>query len=126
MKLSLDIERTTMMETHYIVYGVEDITMEEALELIPNEELQLLSEAAKRKIVVRGGKKKIVFKCPKGMKLAKRGSRTCKKMSGGERIKLSRRSRRSARKARSKRARALRKRKKSMRRRALLVRGKKR
>jgi len=122
MKLSLDIRNTNLMETHYCVYGVEDITVDDAMALIPTEELERLAEGAKRKIVIRGGKKKIVFKCPSGMKLAKRGGRACVKMGGAEKAKRSRTARKSARKARKKRAAANRKRAKSMRKRATVVR----
>jgi len=122
MKLSLDIKNTTLMETHYVVHGVDEITVDQVLELLSTDELRMLSEGAKRKIVVRGGKKKIIFKCPSGTKLAKRGGRTCVKMGGAEKAKRSRIAKRSARKARKKRAASNRKRAKSMRKRKALVR----
>lgn len=121
MKLSLDLQNTSLMETHYVIYGVEDITVDDVMSLIPTEELEMLAEGAKRKIVIRGGKKRIVFKCPPGMKLAKRGSKACKKMGGAEKAKRSRSAKRSARKARKKRAAANRKRAKSMRKRSMMV-----
>lgn len=122
MKLSLDIRNTSLMETHYVIYGVDDIDVNDVVDLIPVEELEMLAEGAKRKIVIRGGKKKIIFKCPPGMKLAARGSRACKKMGGAEKAKRSRMARRSAIKARRKRVTANRKRAKSLRRRKMFVR----
>lgn len=122
MRLSLDIANTTLMETHYLIHGVDDISVDQVMELIPIEELEMLAEGAKRKIVIRGGKKRIIFKCPPGMKLAARGSRACKKMGGAEKAKRSRIARRSAVKARRKKATANRKRAKSLRRRKMFVR----
>lgn len=122
MKLSLDIKSTTLMETHYVIYEVDDITMEEVIDLIPTEELEMLSEGAKRKIVIRGGKKKIIFKCPSGMKLSHRGGKTCAKIGGAERARRSRTAKRSARKSKKSRAASNRKRAKSMRKRAAVVR----
>lgn len=121
MKLSLDIQNTTLMETHYVVYGVEDITVDDVMSLIPTEELEMLAEGAKRKIVIRGGKKRIVFKCPEGQKLAKRGGKACIKMGGAEKAKRSRQAKKSARKSKKKRAAANRKRAKSMRKRSMVV-----
>lgn len=121
MKLSLDITNTSLMETHYVVYGVDDITVDQVVDLIPTEELEMLAEGAKRKIVIRGGKKRIVFKCPKGTKLAKRGGKTCVKMGGAEKARRSRMAKKAARKSRKKRAAANRKRAKSMRKRKALV-----
>jgi hypothetical protein len=92
------------------------------MDLIPTEELEMLAEGAKRKIVVRGGKKRIVFKCPAGMKLGKRGGKTCVKMGGAEKARRSRQARKSARKARRKRAAANKKRAKSLRKRKMFVR----
>lgn len=122
LKLSIDIASTTLMETHYTIYGVDDITVDQIVDLIPMSEFEMLAEGAKRKIVVRGGKKRIVFKCPKGMKLAKRGSRACKKMGGAERAKRSRMARRAAIKARRKKAAAARKRARSLKRRKMWIR----
>jgi hypothetical protein len=122
MKLSLDITNTSLMETHYVVYGVEDISVDQVLSLIPSEELEMLAEGAKRKIVIRGGKKKIVFKCPEGQKLAKKGGKACIKMGGAEKARRSRQAKKSARKSKKKRAAANRKRAKSMKRRKSMVR----
>jgi len=122
MKLSLDIANTSLMETHYVVYGVDDISVDQVLSLIPSEELEMLAEGAKRKIVIRGGKKRIVFKCPAGQKLAKKGGKACIKMGGAEKARRSKQAKRAARKAKKKRAAANRKRAKSMKRRKSMVR----
>lgn len=121
MKLTIDIHNTTLMETHYIVYGVDDITMEEAAALLPIGELEMLAEGAKRKIVVRGGKRKIIFKCPKGSKHPKPRSRNCVKMSSKEKARRSKGARKGARKSRRKRAMSNRKRARSMSKRKGLV-----
>jgi len=122
MKLSLDITNTSLMETHYIIHDVDDITMDQVVDLIPVEELEMLAEGAKRKIVIRGGKKRIVFKCPEGQKLAKRGGKACIKMGGAEKAKRSRQAKKSARKSKKKRAAANRKRAKSLKKRKSMVR----
>ena len=114
MKLSLDIKNTTLMETHYVVHGVDTIDVETALELLSAEELEMLAEGAKRKIVIRGGKKKIIFKCPTGQKLGKRGGRICVKVGGAEKALRSRRAVKAARKSKGKRGRANSKRRRSM------------
>lgn len=80
-----------------------------------NEDVERLDEiTAKRKKVVRDGKRKIKWVCPTGYR--KKG-RTCVRMSASDRRDLSIRSKRSARKSRSKRASAIRKRKISNRKR---------
>jgi len=86
--------------------------IEESVEI----ETQMLNEAAaKRKIVVRKGKKRIIFKCGPGF--MKRGPRVCVRRPATQLRKMKIRSRRSARKARSKRNVARRRRKISMRKR---------
>lgn len=75
----------------------------------------ILEAVAKRKMVIRKGKRKIIFKCAPGLK--KIGKRRCVKRPSRELAKMKRRARRSARKARKKRMQANRKRKISMRRR---------
>jgi hypothetical protein len=122
IKLSLDIANTSLMETHYVVYGVDDINVDQVLSLIPSEELEMLAEGAKRKIVIRGGKKRIVFKCPAGQKLAKKGGKACVKMGGAEKARRSKQAKRAARKAKKSRAAANRKRAKSMKKRKSMVR----
>lgn len=74
--------------------------------------------AAKRTVSVRGGKRKVIFKCGPGqMKVG----RTCRRRPTAQLNKMKRRARVSARKARKKRRLANRKRKLSMKRRAVLV-----
>lgn len=76
------------------------------------EEKEELEEAsAKRKIVIRKGAKKIIFKCGPGKK--KVGKMTCVVRKSSELIKMKRRAIRSAKKSRSKRSQANRKRKRS-------------
>jgi hypothetical protein len=108
----------------YILDPVEeaDITIEqdqddsEEIEESVDIESEMLNEvAAKRKIVVRKGKKKILFKCAPGFK--KKGPRTCVKRASGQLRKLKFRAKRAARKARSKKNQARRKRRMSMRKR---------
>lgn len=73
-----------------------------------DEEIERLDEVtAKRKKVVRGGKRVIKWVCPRGYR--KEGKR-CVRMSAADRRKLSKRAKRAARKSRSKRASAIRKR----------------
>ncbi len=71
--------------------------------------------AAKKKIVVRKGKKKILFMCAPGM--MKRGPRQCVRRNATSLRKLKFRSKRSARKSRSKRGQSNRKRRVSVRKR---------
>lgn len=92
-----------------------DDELEESIEISG----ELLDEAtAKRKIVVRKGKRKLIFKCGPGM--MKRGTRTCIRRPGSQLRKMKLRARRSARKSRRKRSVAARKRKISLRKRASL------
>jgi len=106
----------------YILDPVEeaDITVEmEEDEEIEEEfevESQMLNEvAAKRKIVVRRGKKRIIFKCAPGFK--KKGARACVKRPASQLRKMKLTAKRASRKARGKRAQAGRKRKLSLRKR---------
>lgn len=86
--------------------------IEEEIEI----ETNMINEAsATRKIVVRRGKRKIIFKCAPGF--MKRGPRTCVKRPATQLRKMKMRSRRAARKARGKKSVARRKRKMSMRKR---------
>ena len=106
----------------YILDPVEeaDITVEvEENEEIDEEfevESEMLNEvAAKRKIVVRKGKKRIIFKCAPGFK--KKGPRVCVKRPASQLRKMKLTAKRTARKSRGKRAQAKRKRKLSLRKR---------
>ena len=74
----------------------------------------ILEGSAKRKIVVRKGKRKVIFQCPPGQKKI---GRRCAKRASKDLLKIKRRAKRAARKARRKRSQANRKRKISLRKR---------
>jgi len=95
--------------------SIEDDDSEEIEESVDIEGEMLNEVAAKRKIVVRKGRKKILFKCAPGFK--KKGPRTCVKRATGQLRKMKLTAKRAARKARGKRSQAKRKRKLSMRKR---------
>ena len=106
----------------YVLDPVEeaDITVEVDDDDEIDEEFEIESEmlneiAAKRKIVVRKGKKRIIFKCAPGFK--KTGPRSCVRRQASQLRKMKLRARKTARKSRGKRASARRKRKLSMRKR---------
>lgn len=90
--------------------SISDKDLEESFSITP-----LTEAAARRKIVVRKGKKRILFMCGQGM--MKRGPRQCVRRPASSLRKLKFRSKRSARKSRSKRGQANRKRKISVRKR---------
>ena len=75
---------------------------------------QLIEGIAKRKVVVRRGKRKTIFRCKPG---EKKVGRSCRRIPSSQLNKLKRRAKRAARKARTKRMRAQRRRKISLRRR---------
>ena len=77
-------------------------------------ETLLLEGVAKRKIVIRNGKRKIIFRCKPG---EKKINRRCVRRKSSELQRMRRRAKRAARKSKSKRGRALRKRRISLRRR---------
>ena len=123
---SIHIFLLEVLDSEFFVYdetedGVEitDSSFEELLEVIEECDFyNFLTEAsAQRKIVIRAGKRKIIFKCPPGYKRIKR---TCRKRPSSELAKLKRRARRAARKSKGKRARAVKRRKISLRRRRSL------
>jgi hypothetical protein len=74
----------------------------------------LMEGIAKRKMVVRKGKRKVLFRCKPG---EKKVGRQCRRIPSSQLTKLKRRARLAARKARTKRVRAQRRRKISLRRR---------
>ena len=99
-------------EAEITVEVEEDEELDEEFEV----ESQMLNEvAAKRKIVVRKGKKRIIFKCAPGFK--KKGARTCVRRPVSQLRKMKLTAKRTARKSRGKRAQAKRKRKLSLRKR---------
>ena len=95
--------------------SIEDDDSEEIEESVDIEAQMLNEVAAKRKIVVRKGRKKILFKCAPGFK--KKGPRTCVRRATGQLRKMKLTAKRAARKARGKRSQAKRKRKLSLRKR---------
>ena len=76
--------------------------------------VDLIEGIAKRKLVVRKGKRKVLFRCKPG---EKKVGRQCRRIPSSQLTKLKRRARLAARKARTKRVRAQRRRKISLRRR---------
>ena len=62
--LSLDIAATSLMETHYNLHGVDDITLEEAVSMLSESELRMLTEGTKDRIVIRAGKKEMILRPP--------------------------------------------------------------
>lgn len=98
-------------------FVVLDSSFQELNEVFSEYEFEeILNEASlMRKMVVRAGKRKIIYRCPPGHKKIKR---RCVRRAAGELARLKRSARKAARKARSKRARAIRRRKISLKRRA--------
>ena len=95
---------------------IENSSLDEVLEVFEEFDFsQFLTEAsAKRKVVIRGGRRKVIFKCPPGYKRVKRN---CIRRPSSELSRLRRRARKAARKSKGKRARAMRRRKVSLRKR---------
>jgi len=120
---SVHLSLLEMLDDEFFDYnetenGVEivDSSFEELLEIIEECDFyNFLTEAsAQRKIVIRAGRRRVIFKCPPGYKRIKR---TCRKRPSSELAKLKRRARKAARKSRGKRARAIKRRKVSLRKR---------
>ncbi len=90
--------------------------VEELIEEFTDSNLEILLDegSAQRKIVIRGGQRKIIFRCKPG---EKKIGRRCVRRKSSELAKMRRRAKRAARKAKGKRGRALRKRRISLRRR---------
>ena len=96
---------------------VQNGTFDELIECIDFDNVyknDLNVAIAKRKRLIRNGKRKIIFKCPPGFKKFKR---RCAKRSSSDLSRLKRRARKSARKSKGKRSRAARRRKVSLRKR---------
>lgn len=129
-KISVD-EIVLILEENDFEYTVEDggilveDTFDELMEEFDDYDFavtvtdvvaqDLVEASAVRKVVVRKGKRKIIFKCAPGQH--KVGKRRCVKTSGRDLMKLKRRAKRSARKSKSKRSQANRRRKISNRKR---------
>jgi len=101
-----------LLSTNFLVYDSCDELFEEFLD--SNLEVLLDEGSVQRKIVVRNGKRKVIFRCKPG---EKKIQRRCVRRKSSELSKMRRRARRAARKSKSKRGRALRKRRISLRRR---------
>ena len=98
-----------------MTFTVYDDVEELFEELLDHDLVILLDEGvAQRKIVTRGGKRKIIFRCKPG---EKKINRRCVRRKSSDLAKMKRRAVRSARKSKSKRGRTLRKRRISMKRR---------
>jgi hypothetical protein len=98
-----------------MTFTVYDDVEELFEELLDHDLVILLDEGvAQRKIVIRGGKRKIIFRCKPG---EKKINRRCVRRKSSDLAKMKRRAVRSARKSKSKRGRTLRKRRISMKRR---------
>jgi|LauGreDrversion4_2_1035121.scaffolds.fasta_scaffold21735_2 hypothetical protein len=87
----------------------------EEYDFVSASAIDLIEASAKRKVVIRRGKRKVIFKCAPGQK--KVGPRRCVKRPSRDLMKMKRRARRAARKARRKRSQANRRRKISLRKR---------
>lgn len=114
----------TIMEDCVLVFDSFDELCEELedYELVIPSASMILEGSAKRKIVIRRGKRKIIFQCPPGQKKI---GRRCQKRPTRELMKLKRRARRAARKSRRKRSQANRRRKMSLKRRPHKIKHKK-
>jgi hypothetical protein len=99
------------LDSHGIPYKVEDGYFYVDGEEEESEEDDMQEATAKRKIVIRMGRKRIIFKCPPGKK--KVGKMTCVVRKSSDLMKMKLRAKRSARKSKSKRTSANRKRTRS-------------
>lgn len=113
-----------LFEDEYFIFSetengfiLEDTSIEEIQEVFSEYDLlEIINEAAPvRKVVVRAGRRRVVYRCPPGQKKIKR---RCVRRPAAELARVKRGARKAARKARSKRARATRRRKISLKRRA--------
>ncbi len=101
-----------LLSDSFLIYDSFDEIAEEFL--FSTLEVLLDEGVAQRKIVIRNGKRKVIFRCKPG---EKKIGRRCARRKSSELAKMRRRARRAARKSKSKRGRALRKRRISLRRR---------
>lgn len=98
---------------------MEEVKQEMKTTLLDEEENVLQEATAKRRIVVRNGKKVIKFKCPPGYKKLA-GQRRCVRITASKRVKMKRIAKKAARKRRTKKASINRKRNRSLRKRKAL------
>lgn len=112
----LDEEYFEYEETDF-GFNITNLEFDETIEILSEYDFSgELNEASPvRKTVVRGGRKKVIFKCPPGNKRIKR---RCVRRPAAELARVKRGARKAARKSRSKKARAARRRKVSLKRRA--------
>lgn len=112
----LDEEYFEYEETDF-GFNITGLTFDTAVDILSeyNFSGELNEASPVRKTVVRGGKRKIIFKCPPGHKRIKR---RCIRRPSAELARVKRGARKAARKSRSKKARAARRRKISLKRRA--------
>lgn len=116
-----DVGTELLTEEDFTITPMDDIYEIKYVITTLDTHRELLEGTAKRTTVVRGGKRKIIFKCGPGqMKVG----RSCRRRPTTELNKMKRRARITARKTRSSRRMAIRKRKVSLKRRAVLVRNK--
>jgi len=109
-----DEEYLTYLETNSGI--ILEHSLDEIVEILSDYDIFFsLTEAAPvRKMVVRGGRRKIVFRCPPGQKKIKR---RCVRRPAAELARVKRGARKAARKAKGKKSRANRRRKISLKRR---------
>ena len=121
---SISSKLIEILEEEYFIYKstetgfiIEHSSIDELIDTLSEYNItEILNEAAPvRKVVVRGGRRRVVFRCPPGQKKIKR---RCVRRPASELARVKRGARKAARKARSKRARATRRRKISLKRRA--------
>ena len=98
-------------------FSIQESSFEELTEVLSEYNIaEDLTEASPvRKVVVRAGKRRIVYRCPPGNKKIKR---RCVRRPSAELARVKRGARKAARKSKSKRSRANRRRKISLKRRA--------
>ena len=110
-----DEDIKAFLDSHGIAYEYEDgyFYIDDA----EDEEEDLQEASAKRKVVIRKGMKKIIFKCGAGKKKV---GRNCIVRKSSELAKIKRRAKRTALKSKSKRSGAARKRKRSNKRRSTM------
>ena len=101
-----------LLSNNFLVYDPVEELFEEFLD--STLDILLDEGVAQRKIVIRGGKRKVIFRCKPG---EKKIGRRCTRRKSSDLAKMRRRARRAARKSKAKRGRALRKRRLSLRRR---------
>lgn len=62
MRLSIDMKNTTLRETHYLLHGIDTITLDEAIGMLSHDELEILAGGMKDAISIRCGRKTITLR----------------------------------------------------------------